>query len=242
MDRITHQPPRQQGYESKPPRQQGYGSTSSLRNDSLKHTRKHERGEESNQSTKQIGSGGPSGQEGGPSGQEGRTVRPGGADCPHGPRGPSDCVPRTVRTGTADSSAWSADWPLKPTEPPEANPEKQTVRTEHADCPLGTRGLSARHTRTVRNLAQPKLEITTDRKRRRARTRRTRDEHCVRGPSARPSRTVRKARTEPNTARPRESTPPIHHRISQTVEADKARVCGHDKRQTRILYPQNFSS
>jgi hypothetical protein len=33
MDRITHQSPRQRGY----------GSTSSLRNDPLKHTRKHER-------------------------------------------------------------------------------------------------------------------------------------------------------------------------------------------------------
>jgi hypothetical protein len=72
-----------------------------------------------------------------------RTVRPGGADCPHGPRGPSANVPRTVRTGTADRSAWAAYCLLKPTEPPVANPEKRTVRGEHADCPPGTRGPSA---------------------------------------------------------------------------------------------------
>jgi hypothetical protein len=140
MDQITHQPPRQQGY----------GSTSSLRNDSLKHTRKHERRKERIEPKSKAT-------------RLWRTVRPGGADCPHEPRGLSTNVPRTVRTGTA-CPAWVADCPLKPTEPPVANLEKRTVHGEHADCPPGTRGLSARHTRTVRNLAQPKLEITTDRK------------------------------------------------------------------------------
>jgi hypothetical protein len=72
-----------------------------------------------------------------------RTVRPGGAGCPHGPRGPSANVPRTVRAGTADRPAWAADCLLKPTEPPEANPVKRTVRGEHADCLPGTRGPSA---------------------------------------------------------------------------------------------------
>jgi hypothetical protein len=219
MDRITHQPPRQQGY----------GSTSSLRNDSLKHTRKHERrkgGIEPKRKAARLW----------------RTVRPGGADCPHGPRGPSANVPRTVRTGTADRPSWAADCPLKPTEPPVANSEKRTVRGEHADCPPGTRGLSARHTRTVRNLAQPKLKNTMDRKRSRARTRRTHDEHCPRGPSATTSRTVRPTWTGPETARPRGSTPPTHHRISQTVEAEETRVWGHDKRQTRMLYPKNLAS
>jgi hypothetical protein len=164
----------------------------------LKHTRKHERRrEESNQETKQPGSGGPSG-------QEGRTVRTGRADCPAGYRGLSAPVPRTVRPRAADR-------PLNPTEPPVANPEKRTVRGEHADCPLGTRELSARHTRTVRNLVQRKLKATTDRKRRRARRRRTHDEHYARGLSARPSRTVRQAQTELKTARPRKSTLPIHH-------------------------------
>jgi hypothetical protein len=71
-----------------------------------------------------------------------RTLRPGGEDCPHEPRGLSANVPRTVRTGTADRPAWTADCPLKPTEPRVANPEKWTVRGEHADCPPGTRGPS----------------------------------------------------------------------------------------------------
>jgi hypothetical protein len=219
MDRITHQPPRQQGY----------GSTSSLRNDSLKHTRKHERKEGGIEPKSKAA-------------RLWRTVRPGGADCPQGPRGPSDCVPRTVRTGTADRPAWAADCLLKPTEPPVANLEKRTVRGEHADCPPGTHGLSARYTRTVRNLVQRKLKTTTDRKRRRARTRRTHDEHCARGPSARPLRIVREARTELKTARPRKSTLPIHHRISQTVEAIETRVWGHEKHQPRMLYPKNFAS
>jgi hypothetical protein len=164
MDRITHQPPKQQGY----------GSTSSLRNDSLKHTRKHERRrEESNQGTKLPGTGGLSG-------QVGRTVRKGRADCPAGYRGLSASVPRTVRPRAADR-------PLNPTEPLVANPEKRTVRGEHADCPPGTRGLSARHTRTVRNLVQRKLKATADQKRRGARTRRTHDEQQVadRPPQAR---------------------------------------------------------
>jgi hypothetical protein len=119
MNRITHQSPRQRGY----------GSTSSLKNDSLKHTRKHERrkrGIEPRSKAHRLW----------------RTVRPGGADCPNGPHGLSDNVPRTVRTGTVDRPAWAADCPLKPTEPPVANPEKRTVRGEHADCPPGTLGPS----------------------------------------------------------------------------------------------------
>jgi hypothetical protein len=215
MDRITHQPPRQQGY----------GSTSSLRNYSLKHTRKHERMKEGIKPKSKAP-------------RLWRTVWPGGADCPHRPRGPSYCVPRTVRMGTADRLAEAADCPLKPTELAEANPEKRTIRGEHADCPPGTRGLSAPLLRTVRNLFQPKLEIKTDRKRSRARTRRTHDEHCLRGPSATTSRTVRPTRTDPETARPQRSTPPIDHRISQTVEAVETRVWGHEKRQPRMLYPK----
>jgi hypothetical protein len=192
MDQITHQPPRQQGY----------GSTSSHRNDSLKHTRKHERRkgrlEPKSKAARLRGL----------SGQVGQTVRTGRADCPAGYRGLSAHVPRTVRPRAADRL-------LNPTEPSVANPEKRTVRGEHVDCPPGTRGLSAQHTRTIRNLVQRKLKGTTDRKRRRTRTRRTRNEHCARGPSSRPSRTVCEARTELKTARPRKSTLPIHHRISQ---------------------------
>jgi hypothetical protein len=120
MDRITHQLPRQRGY----------GSTSSLRNDSLKHTRKHEKGrEESNQEAKLTGSGGLSG-------QEGRTVRTGLADCPACCHGPSAPTPLTVRP-------YAADCPLNHTEPTEAHHAPRTVRREHADCPPGTRGPSA---------------------------------------------------------------------------------------------------
>jgi hypothetical protein len=212
MDRITHQLPRQQSY----------GSNSSLMNDSLKHTQKHERrkgGIEPKSKAARLW----------------RTVRPVGADCPHGPRGPSANVPRTARTGTADRTSWAAECPLKPTEPPVANPKKRTVRGENTDCSPGTLGLSARHTRAVRNLAQPKLKSTTDRKQSRARTRRTCDEHCPRGPSATTSWTVRPTRTDPETARPRGSTPPTHHRISQMVEVVETTVWGHDKRQTRML-------
>jgi hypothetical protein len=195
----------------------------------LKHTRKHERkegGTEPNSKAARLW----------------RTDRPGGADCPHEPRGLSAKVPRTVRTGTADRPAWAADCALKPTEPPVANLEKRTVRREHADRPPGTRGLSAPLLRTVRNLAQPKLKTKTDQKRSRARTRRTRDELSTRELSASPTRAVRASRTEARTARPRRSTPPTHHRISQTVEAVETRVWGHDMRQPRMLYPKNFAS
>jgi hypothetical protein len=218
MDRITHQPPRQQGY----------GSTSSLRNDSLKNTQKHERRKESNQRAKQPGSGGPSG-------QERWIVRTGYANCTACCRGLSAPIPRTVRPRAADCL-------LNLTEPPVANPEKRTVRGEHADCPPGTRGLSAPLQRTVRNLFQPKLEIKTDQKRSRERTRRTHNEHSSRGLSATTSRIVRRSRTDPETTRPRRSTLPTHHRISQTVEAVETRVWGHDKHQTRMLYPKNFAS
>jgi hypothetical protein len=119
MDRITHQTPRQRGY----------GSTSSLRNDSLKHTRKHEKGrEETNQETTHSGSGGPSG-------QEGRTVRTGHADRPACCRGPSAPTPRTVRP-------CSAVRPKKQPEPPETTLNNgpsagstRTVRQAPADRP-----------------------------------------------------------------------------------------------------------
>jgi hypothetical protein len=111
------------------PRQRGYGSTFSLRNDSLKHTRKHEKGtEESNQETKHSGSSGPSD-------QEGRTVRTGHADRPACFRGMSAHTPQTVRPYTADR-------PKKQTEPPETTPNNgpsagttRTVRQAPADRP-----------------------------------------------------------------------------------------------------------
>jgi hypothetical protein len=144
------------------------------------------------------------------------TVRPAAADCPLPHRGPSGPEPRTVRKS------------------------KQNLqrRPRIMDRPRVARGLSARHPRTVRPLLwtvrnhfQPKLETKTDRKRSRARTRRIHEEHNPRGPSATTSRTVRPTRIDPETARPRRSTPSIHHRISQTVEAVEKRVWGHEKRQ-----------
>jgi hypothetical protein len=120
MDRITHQSPRQQGY----------GPTSSLRNDSLKHTRKHKRSrEESNQGTKLPGSGGLSG-------QVGRTVRKAYADSPARCRGHSARTTQTVRPEATDR-------PLNPTEPPEPTREKRTVREDQADRPLLKLGPSA---------------------------------------------------------------------------------------------------
>jgi hypothetical protein len=189
MDRVTRQSPRQRGY----------GSTSSLRNDSLKHTRKHERRKEGIEPRSKAH-------------RLWRTVRQGGADCPHGTRGPSANVLRTVRTGTADRPAWAVDCPLKPTEPPVANPEKRTVRGEHANCPPGTRGPSARCcglSETTSNQNGSKAKSSKNTKN----TGRTRS-----------SRIVRASRTDLKTARPRRSTPPNHHRISQTVEAVETRV------------------
>jgi hypothetical protein len=205
MDQITRQSPRQRGY----------GSTSSLRNDSLKHTRKHERREggiEPRSKAHRLW----------------RTVRPGGADRSHWPRGPSGLPQRTVRTNTADCPALRRG-------PSDKSHRTTSGAPRTTDRPRGARGLSARHPRTVRNFIQPKLKTTTDRNERRARTRRTPDEHVRHGPSARTTWTIREARTEQKNARPRRSTPPNHHRISQTVEAVKTRVWGLEKRHTRML-------
>jgi hypothetical protein len=120
MDRITHQSPRQPGY----------GSTSSLRNDSLKHTRKHEKERKESKQEAQLTT------SGGLSGQAVRTVR-------DGPCGSSGLLPRTVRANTVNCPAYSADRPLNHTEPTEATHEPRTVRGERADCTPGTRGPSA---------------------------------------------------------------------------------------------------
>jgi hypothetical protein len=164
---------------------------------------------------------------GGQSARATRTVRQGTADCPHGYGGLSGLSRRLSDKANRTSSS---------------KPRKRTVRGEHADRPPGTRGLSAPLLRTFRNLVQPKLKTKTDRKRSRARTRRTCDELSTRGLSASPTRTVRASWTEPKTARPRRSTPPTHHRISQMVEAVETRVLGHDMRQPRMLYPKTFAS
>jgi hypothetical protein len=212
MDRITPQPRRQQGY----------GSVSSLRNDSLKHTRKHERrgkGIESKNHAVSLG----------------RTVRPGRADCPQRPRGQSGQVPRTVRKGHADRPAEGHEPSVK---------DNRTTRTDprKTDRPRRPGGPSAWvPDRPLLKLGPPAIQLQRkpktkpDRKQRCARTRQTRDEHATRGPSATSPRTVRAARTEQKTARSRRSTPRNHHRISQTVEAVETRVWGREKRHTRML-------
>jgi hypothetical protein len=116
MDRITLHSPRHRGY----------GSTSSLRNDFLKHMRKHEKRKGGIEPRIKAAS-------------LWRTVRPGRADCLRWPRGPSGRVPRTVRTLAADCPARAADRPLKRTEPPEPTREKRTVREGQADRPRGSR-------------------------------------------------------------------------------------------------------
>jgi hypothetical protein len=172
MDRITHQPPRQQGY----------GSTSSLRNDSLNHTRKHERrgkGIESKNHAISLG----------------RTVRPGSTDCPQRPRGQSGQVPRTVRKGHADRPPGGHEPSVKDNRTTRTDPRK-TDRPRRPggpsvwvpDRPLLKLGPSA-------NQLQRKPKTKPDRKQRRARTQRTRDEHATRGPSATSPQTVGAART-----------------------------------------------
>jgi hypothetical protein len=219
MDRITHQSPRQQGY----------GSTSSLRNDSLKHTWKHERKKGGIEPRNKAAT-------------HWRIVRPGGADYPQRPRGQSGQEPRTVRRGAADSPARSRGQSVKANRTTRNEPRK-TDRSRRPggpsardpDRPLQKLGPSA-------NQLQQKPKTKPDQKQRRARTRRTLDEQSTRGLSTRDTRTVRASRTEARTARPRESTPPTHHRISQTVEAEETRIWEQDKRQTRMLYPKTFAS
>jgi hypothetical protein len=119
MDRITHQWPIQQGY----------GSTPSLRNDSLKHTWKHERKrKESNQRTKLSALGGLSG-------QAGRTVRSSHTHRPACCHGLSAPTPRTIRPCVANR-------PKKRPEPPEttlnnrlSTGSRRTVRRAPTDRP-----------------------------------------------------------------------------------------------------------
>jgi hypothetical protein len=136
MDRITHQPPRQQGY----------GSTSSLRNDSLKHTRKHERRKEGIEPKSKAA-------------RLWRTVRPGEADCPHRPRGLSGLLPRTVHTCTADRPALIHGLSVEANRTSSSEPRK-------IDRLRGARGLSARHPRTVHpaHADRPKPRPTKTRK------------------------------------------------------------------------------
>jgi hypothetical protein len=137
MDRITHQSPRQRGH----------GSTSSLRNDSLKHTRKHERRKGGIKPRSKAHS-------------LWRTVRPDRTDRPR-------WAARTVRQGTAD-----CPHPCRGLSGLSPGPSVKTNRTSSGtprttDRPRGARGLSARHPRTVRptHADCPKLRPTKTQKR-----------------------------------------------------------------------------
>jgi hypothetical protein len=139
MDRITHQSPRQRGY----------GSTSSLRNDSLKHMRKHERREESNQETKLPASGGLSG-------QAGRTVRKGRADCPAGYRGLSAPLPRTVRPEPRTVQKRYQNHQRRTANNGPSAGSTRSVRQAPADRPPSTRGPS--ETSSNQNSKTPRIE------------------------------------------------------------------------------------
>jgi hypothetical protein len=123
-----------------------------------------------------------------------RTVRQGPADCPHPcrglsglSRGPSVKANRTTRTDPRKT-----DRPRRP-----GGPSARVT-----DRPLLKLGPSA-------NRLQRKTKTKSDRKQSRGRTRRTREEHCTRGPSAWPSRTVRQVRTELKTLDPESQLPQI---------------------------------
>jgi hypothetical protein len=136
-------------------------------------------------------------------------------------------LPRTVRANTAEHPAYNADRPLNHTEPTEATHEPRTVRGEHADCPPGTRGPSA--------LCCGPSETPSNRK---PKTRQieTKGEQEHQEHETNPSRADRPPGADrAENARPRKSTPPNRHRISQTVEAVETRVRGLEKRHTRML-------
>jgi hypothetical protein len=140
MDRATHQSPKQRGY----------GTTSSLRNDSLKHTRKHERRrKESNQKTKLPSSGGLSG-------QAGRTVRKGRADCPAGYRGLSAPLPRTVRPKPRTVRKRHQNHQRRTANNGPCAGSTRTVRQAPADRPPSTRGPS--ETSSNQNSKTPRIE------------------------------------------------------------------------------------
>jgi hypothetical protein len=163
MDRITHQSPRQRGY----------GSTSSLRNNSLKHTRKHERRrEESNQRTKLPASGGLSG-------QAGWTVRKGRADYPAGYRGLSAPLSRTVRPEPRTVRKRHQNLQRRTANNGQSAGSMRTVRQAPADCPSGTHGPS--ETLPNKNSKPRRIEDKGEQEH---------EEHACRGPSATSSRIV----------------------------------------------------
>jgi hypothetical protein len=149
----------------------------------LKHTRKHERKERGIEPMSKTV-------------RHWRTVRPGGADGPHWPRGQFGQESWIVRPGAADSPARSRGQSVKANRTTRDEPRK-------TNCPRGPGGPSAlgpdrpllKLGPSVNRLQQ-KPKTKPDRKRRRARTRRTCEEHNTHELSARYTRTVRASRTE----------------------------------------------
>jgi hypothetical protein len=196
MDRITHQPPRQQGY----------GSTSSLRNDSLKHTRKHERRrEESNQETNSQALADCPATRGGLSSRATRTVRQCTADCPHRYGGPS-----VLGRGLS----------VKANRTSSREPRK-------TDRPRGARGLSARHPRTVRAAAAdcPKPLPTKARNQNGSKAKPSKNTKNTR--RTLPARTVchHHADCPPYTDRPRNSPTPKVNTSNPSPDLPKGRSC-----------------
>jgi hypothetical protein len=156
-----------------------------------------------------------------------RTVRQGIADCPHPCRGLSGLSRRPSVKATRTSSS---------------EPRK-------TDRPRGARGLSARHLWTVRpvHADRPKLRPTKPQSHDGSKAKASKNmKNTGQIGTARTVRLVLADRPRgadrAENARPRKSTPPIHHPISQTVEAVETSVWGHEKRQPRMLYPKNHAS
>jgi hypothetical protein len=145
MDRVTHQSPRQQGY----------GSTSSLRNDSLKHMQKHERKERGIKPKSKAA-------------RHWRTVRLNPADCPHAygglsglSRGLSEKANRTsssdpwkngLSVGRSRTVGLPADCPLLCCGLSETSSNQNEDEQEHDEHTKNSprRGPSATSSRTVR--------------------------------------------------------------------------------------------
>jgi hypothetical protein len=152
--------------------------------------------------------------------QTSRTVRPEATECPREPRGLSGPTPRTVRLSTQNTQK----------RPEKNGPSAKAGRTVRA-----TRGPSATQARTVRKLAATKTKSQTGSK----------TKVCKNTTNTRRTLAARTVRQHPadgppgadraETARPRKSTPPNHHRISQIVEAMETRVWGLEKCHTRML-------
>jgi hypothetical protein len=200
MDRVTHQSPRQRGY----------GSTSSLRNDSLKHRRKHKRKEGGTKPRNKAA-------------RLWRTVRPGGADCPHGPRELSGLLPRTVRTCTTDRPTLSRRLSVKANRTSGSEPRK-------TDRQRGARGPSKTSSNQNRSNAKPSKNMKN--------TRRTLLSRTVRHLLADCAHLTDRGK---NCSTPMVNSPNSSPDL-QTVEAVETKVWGHDMRQPRMLYPKNFAS